>query len=40
VGHGPPLEKAATAGLTEALARSRADAPRLLMKLPALLRGR
>jgi hypothetical protein len=40
VGHGPPLEDGATAALTEALARSRADAPRLLTKLPGLLRGR
>jgi hypothetical protein len=40
VGHGPPLEHGATAALTEALAQSRADAPRLLLKLPSLLRGR
>jgi hypothetical protein len=40
VGHGPPLEDGAAAALTEALARSRADAPRLLTKLPGLLRGR
>jgi hypothetical protein len=40
VGHGPPLEEGATAALTEALARSRADTPKLLTKLPGLLRGR
>jgi hypothetical protein len=40
VGHGPPLQDGATPALAEALDRSRADAPRLLLKLPSLLRGR
>ncbi len=40
VGHGAPVAgPAATNALREALARSRADLPRLLAKLPALLRG-
>jgi hypothetical protein len=39
VGHGPPLDTGATPALTEALDRSRADTPRLLLKLPSLLRG-
>ena len=39
VGHGPPLDTGATPALVGALDRSRADAPRLLLKLPSLLRG-
>lgn len=39
VGHGPPVAGPdATAALREAVTRSRADVPRLLAKLPALLR--
>ncbi len=40
VGHGPPVAGAeASTALHEALARSRADLPRLVAKLPALVRG-
>jgi hypothetical protein len=39
VGHGPPIHGPDTAGaVDEAIARSRRDAPRLLLKLPMLLR--
>jgi len=39
VGHGPPVAGSeATAALHEALARSRPDLPRLVAKLPALIR--
>jgi hypothetical protein len=40
VGHGPPIEVDAAAALDDALARSRSDIPRLLTRLPQLLRGR
>ena len=39
VGHGQPLTSGAAAALQEALARSRSDIPRLVVKLPWLLRG-
>jgi hypothetical protein len=39
VGHGPPLHGPdAAAGLLDALARSRSDLPRLLLKVPAMVR--
>jgi hypothetical protein len=39
VGHGAPLHGAdAAGGLIDALARSRADVPRLLLKVPAMMR--
>ncbi|MGO9954915.1 MAG: hypothetical protein ACLP50_02890 [Solirubrobacteraceae bacterium] len=37
VGHGEPIETAATAPLDEALAASRSDIPKLLATLPSLL---
>jgi hypothetical protein len=40
VGHGLPIEADAAAALEDALARSRSDIPRLLTRLPKLLRGR
>jgi hypothetical protein len=40
VGHGAPLESDAAASLKDALARSRRDIPRLLLKIPGALRGR
>ena len=40
VGHGPPIEADAAAALDDALARSRSDIPRLLVRLPQLLRAR
>jgi hypothetical protein len=39
VGHGEPLESGARAAIDEALDHSRSDIPRLLVKLPSLLRG-
>ena len=39
VGHGRTLESEATAALADALARSRSDIPRLLVRLPGLMRG-
>jgi hypothetical protein len=39
VGHGGALESGADAALTEALARSRSDLPRLLTSIPSLIRG-
>ncbi len=39
VGHGKPLESDAAAAIQEALANSRSDLPRLVIKLPSLLRG-
>lgn len=40
VGHGAPLHGSdAAAGLLDALARSRSDMPRLLLKVPAMVRG-
>jgi hypothetical protein len=39
VGHGPTLESGAAAALEEALSASRADTPKLLIKLPSVLRG-
>ncbi len=38
VGHGPPLESDAAAAVDEALANARSDLPRLVLKLPSLLR--
>ncbi len=38
VGHGPPLESGAAAALDEALSNARSDLPRLVLKLPSLLR--
>lgn len=41
VGHGPPVVgPEATSALREALGRSRSDLPKLVAKLPALVRGR
>ena len=40
VGHGPPIEADAAPALDDALARSRSDIPRLLVRLPQLLRAR
>ena len=40
VGHGPPIEADAAPALHDALARSRSDIPRLLIRLPQLLGGR
>ena len=37
VGHGKPLTSGAAAALQDALARSRSDIPRLVVKLPSLL---
>jgi hypothetical protein len=39
VGHGEPIESSARAAIDEALDHSRSDIPRLLVKLPFLLRG-
>ena len=39
VSHGPTIGSDAAGALDEALAHSRSDIPRLLMKLPTLLRG-
>jgi hypothetical protein len=39
VGHGAPVKSDAAASLTDALARSRSDIPRLLMSIPGALRG-
>ena len=40
VGHGPPLHHGdAAAGLLDALDRSRSDLPRLLLKVPGMVRG-
>jgi hypothetical protein len=39
VGHGGAIESGADAALTEALARSRSDLPRLLTSIPSLVRG-
>jgi len=39
VGHGRTIESDAAAALDDALARSRSDLPRLLIRLPKLLRG-
>ncbi len=39
VGHGEPIESGARAAIDEALDHSRSDIPRLLVKLPSLLRG-
>jgi hypothetical protein len=38
VGHGPPLESDAAAAVDEALANARSDLPRLVLKLPSLVR--
>ncbi|MHB1835714.1 MAG: hypothetical protein ACYCXW_12165 [Solirubrobacteraceae bacterium] len=38
-GHGAPLDSGATAAIGEALANARADVPKLLVRLPRLLRG-
>lgn len=38
VGHGRPIEQDAGSAVTEALDRARSDLPRLLLKLPGLLR--
>ena len=40
VGHGKPLTSGAAPALQDALARSRSDIPRLVVKLPSLLLGR
>jgi len=39
VGHGKPIESGASRAISDALARSRSDIPRLLKMLPTLLRG-
>jgi hypothetical protein len=39
VGHGETIESDGAAALEDALARSRSDLPRLLVRLPGLLRG-
>jgi hypothetical protein len=39
VGHGPALDGGADEGLAEALANSRSDLPRLVLKIPGALRG-
>jgi hypothetical protein len=39
VGHGEPLESGARQAIDEALDHSRSDLPRLMLKLPSLLRG-
>jgi hypothetical protein len=39
VGHGPALESGADSALEDALSASRADLPKLLAKLPSVLRG-
>jgi hypothetical protein len=39
VGHGKPIESGASGAISDALARSRSDVPRLLKQLPTLLRG-
>ncbi len=38
VGHGPPLEAGGAAALTEALGGARGDIPKLVLKLPSLIR--
>jgi hypothetical protein len=40
VGHGKTLESGGAAALDDALAHSRSDMPRLLLRMPQLLRGR
>ena len=39
VGHGPALPSGATEALTAALSAARADLPKLVLKLPSVLRG-
>jgi hypothetical protein len=39
VGHGEPIESGAAAAITDAFDHSRSDIPRLLIKLPTMLRG-
>jgi hypothetical protein len=39
VGHGPTLESGADSALREALACARSDIPKLVLKLPSLIRG-
>jgi hypothetical protein len=39
VGHGEPVESGAASALSEALSAARGDIPRLVIKLPSLLRG-
>ncbi|MFZ0090434.1 MAG: hypothetical protein WAL63_13055 [Solirubrobacteraceae bacterium] len=39
VGHGAPLQSGAAGALAQALATARSDIPRLLLKLPSLIRG-
>jgi hypothetical protein len=39
VGHGPAVESGGAAALSDALANSRTDTPRLLLQIPSLLRG-
>lgn len=39
VGHGPPLESGGEVALGQALAHARTDIPKLLLKLPSVLRG-
>jgi hypothetical protein len=39
VGHGPTLESGADSALREALASARSDIPKLVLKLPSLIRG-
>jgi len=39
VGHGPTLESGADSALREALASARSDIPKLVLKLPSLVRG-
>jgi hypothetical protein len=40
VGHGRTLESGGAGALADALAHSRSDIPRLLVRLPKLIRGR
>jgi len=40
VGHGPPVQTDAAAALSEALAHSRTDTPKLLLELPSLILNR
>lgn len=40
VGHGPPIEADGAGALADALAHARSDIPRLLIRLPELLRDR
>lgn len=39
VGHGDPVQEGGAAALTEALSGSRGDIPKLVLKLPSLIRG-